>query len=149
MKVELIVCEEQRQHRVRNWLKEHKGVIIAGSCLAVATIAGIVIYKRLSHPALAIPLGQLENVKASDLGAVQSAITGAGMQKASVSAVEMSQGPLSKINGGEMFVVSKHIRNLSGERCPSEEKIRTAIENGFKLGPHQTWVEQYTKNLVA
>lgn len=43
--------------------------------------------------------------------------------------------------------VTEHIRNLSGGRTPSLQKVATALEHNFVLGEHQTWVESYTKNL--
>ena len=43
--------------------------------------------------------------------------------------------------------VAEHIRNLSGGRTPSLQKVATALEHNFVLGEHQTWVESYTKNL--
>ena len=43
--------------------------------------------------------------------------------------------------------VTEHIRNLSGGRSPSLQKVATALEHNFVLGEHQTWVESYTKNL--
>lgn len=43
--------------------------------------------------------------------------------------------------------VTEHIRNLSGGRSPSLQKVATALEHNFVLGEHQTWVESYIKNL--
>lgn len=43
--------------------------------------------------------------------------------------------------------VTEHIRNLSGGKTPSLQKVATALEHNFVLGEHQTWVESYTKNL--
>lgn len=43
--------------------------------------------------------------------------------------------------------VTEHIRNLSGGRTPSFQKVATALEHNFVLGEYQTWVESYTKNL--
>lgn len=37
----------------------------------------------------------------------------------------------------------KHIRKLPNGWNPSLEKIATAKENGFDLGPRETWVDSY------
>ena len=149
MKADFIVYEEREKTGIADLIKRHKGVIIAGTCFALVTIAGIVIYKRVKRHAISASLEQLQNLASTELLSAPSVLADAGIQKAGVSAFEVSKEAVSIINGGEAFDVSKHLRNLSGGRCPSEEKIRTALANGFNLGPHQTWVEQYTKNLVA
>ena len=41
--------------------------------------------------------------------------------------------------------VSKHLRNLPVGWNASLSKIESAIEHGFILEEHQTWVENYTK----
>lgn len=51
-------------------------------------------------------------------------------------------------NYAASFDVSPHIRNLSGGRLASAEKIATAAEHNFALLPGQTWVEGYTKGCV-
>ena len=43
--------------------------------------------------------------------------------------------------------VTEHIRNLSGGKTPSLQKVATALEHNFVLGEHQTWVESYIRNL--
>lgn len=37
---------------------------------------------------------------------------------------------------------SGHVRHLSGNRNPSQEKIQEADKNGWSLGPHETYVTQ-------
>lgn len=46
----------------------------------------------------------------------------------------------------ETVHVNEHIRNLSGGRTPSLNKVATALEHNFVLGEHQTWVESYSKH---
>jgi len=41
--------------------------------------------------------------------------------------------------------VSKHIRKLPDGCYASLKKIESALENGFMLEEHQTWVDTYTK----
>ena len=52
------------------------------------------------------------------------------------------------INGGEAFEVIGHIRNLGENRFPSAGKIAEALEKGITLGPHQTLVDSYLKNVA-
>lgn len=44
-----------------------------------------------------------------------------------------------------LIEVSPHIRNLHEGWCASQDKIQTALENGFSLKDGQTWVESYKK----
>lgn len=45
--------------------------------------------------------------------------------------------------------VCSHIRNLHEGWTPSEEKIMSAAQMGYRLNPNQTWVEKYTKRKFA
>ena len=64
-------------------------------------------------------------------------------------AEKMITNVVTCLNGGEPFEVSKHIRNLSGNRKASADKVCLALKNGFELDEHQTWVDNYIKNQVA
>ena len=51
------------------------------------------------------------------------------------------------INNGNPYKVITHIRNLSNDRCPSAEKRKAAEKLGIYLGEHQTFVNEYIKNV--
>ena len=57
-------CKGQEQYGFYDWVKQHKKPIIVGCCIVVATVAGVLIYKKLSLPKSSIerlkPLHQLE-----------------------------------------------------------------------------------------
>ena len=149
MKETIKVHEEQGTHGFGSWVREHKKAIIAGTCLVVGTVAGVIIYKKIRSAGIPVSLIQLEQTQSASFVAVHQMIPDAGIRLATESATKIAEGTLSVLNGGEPFDVSKHVRNLSGARTPSAEKIRTALENGFELGPNQTWVDHYIKNRVA
>ena len=139
----------QEQYGFCDWVKQHKKPIIVGCFIVVATVAGVLIYKKLSLPKSSIerlkPLHLLERealsqplkIECPKLPSVNP------ITKSSVSEVTTC------LNGGEPFEVSKHIRNLPSNRQPSTDKILRALENGIDLSEHQTWVDSYTKNQVA
>jgi len=149
MNVDIIVYEKQEDRGLGNWIRTHKKEILAGVCLAAGTVAGILVFKKFQADDLSAPSLRLNTMSSSIQEAMHTTALETGFEQRAVSLIEASQESLVSINGGEPFDVTKHIRNLNGGRLPSEEKIRTALENGFKLGPNQTWVDTYTKNKVA
>lgn len=148
MKETIIIPDEQNSQRYGHWVSEHKKEIIVGTCLVVGTIVGVIIYKKVHRAGILVSLAQFEQTKSANLIAVHQALPDANVF-ATGSASQLDESSLSIINGGEAFDVSKHIRNLSGGRVASAAKVRTAFENGFELGPNQTWVEHYIKNRAA
>ena len=60
----------------------------------------------------------------------------------------VSEASKLPINGGEAFKVIEHIRNLGENRFPSAGKIAEALEKGITLGPNQTLVDSYFKNVA-
>lgn len=149
MNVDIIVCEKRESRSFGNWIRTHKKEILTGVCLAAGTVAGILVCKKLQAGELSFPSLQLESMSSSIHEAMHTASLETSFEQRTTSLIEVSQEALVSVNGGEPFDVTKHIRNLNGGHLPSEEKIRTALENGFILGPNQTWVDTYTKNKVA
>lgn len=47
------------------------------------------------------------------------------------------------------FEVNSHIRKLPEGMQASPIKQATALEYGYELGPHETWVQSYTKCKAA
>ena len=149
MNVDIIVCEKRESRSFGNWIRMHKKEILTGVCLVAGTVAGILVCKKLQACELSFSSLQLESKNTSFQEAMHTASLETSFEQRTASLIEISQEALVSINDGEPFDVTKHIRNLNGGRLPSEEKIRTALENGFILGPNQTWVDTYTKNKVA
>lgn len=74
--------------------------------------------------------------------------------KKSLKAVDSCNIMLSEASNNEVIIipsrekivsVSKFIRNLPKGQKASYEKLNEAIKNGFELGAHQTWVDDYSK----
>lgn len=60
---------------------------------------------------------------------------------------ETAQNAFIDIPSSERIVdVSKYARNLPMGQNASAEKLASAIQNGFDLGPHQTWVDAYSRS---
>lgn len=53
-----------------------------------------------------------------------------------------------KINSGEPYAVRSHPRYLGENRYPSAEKVKSANLLGIVLGPHETYVNEYMKNIA-
>lgn len=47
------------------------------------------------------------------------------------------------------YEVKRHIRKLPVGQHPSQEKRKTAIENGYQLNEGETWVVQHTRGKSA
>jgi hypothetical protein len=139
----------QEQYGFYDWVKQHKKPIIVGCCIVVATVAGVLIYKKLSLPKSGIerlkPLHRLEREALSQPLKIECPKLPSVDPITKSSVVEVT----TCLNGGDPFEVSKHIRNLPSNRQPSTDKILRALENGIDLSEHQTWVDSYTKNQVA
>ena len=141
--------EDQIQYGFHDWVKQYKKPIIVGCCIVGATVAGVLIYKKLSLPKSGIerlkPLHQLEREALSQPLKIECPKLPSVDPITKSSVVEV----VSCLNGGEPFEVSKHIRNLPSNRQPSTDKILQALENGIELSEHQTLVNNYIKNQVA
>lgn len=141
--------EDQKQYGFYDWVKQYKKPIIFGCCIVVATVAGVLIYKKMSFPNSGIerfmPLHQLEREALSQPLKIECPKLSSADPITKTSIVEVT----TYLNGGEPFGVSKHIRNLPSNHQPSKDKILRAHVNGIELSEHQTWVNNYTKNQVA
>ena len=149
MNTDIIVYEKQEERGLGNWIRRHKKEILAGACIAVGTIAGILVIKKFQAGEIELPSLRFESMHSATREAVKVSISETCLEQGSVTVLEASQETIASLNAREPFDVTKHIRNLTGGRIPSEEKIRTAVDNGFVLGPNQTWVDTYTKNKAA
>lgn len=141
--------EDQKQYGFHDWVEQHKKPIIVGCCIVVVTVAGVLIYKKLSLPKSGMerlkPLHQLERETLSQPLKIECPKLPSVDPITKSSAAEVA----TCLNGGEPFEVNKHIRNLPSNRQPSTDKILRALENGIELSKHQTWVDNYIKNRVA
>lgn len=66
----------------------------------------------------------------------------------SISTTDIISLPVSSEYRTE-FDVTGHVRNLYKGWSTSPEKLATAAEYGIELLPGQTWVESYTKGIIA
>ena len=120
-----------------------------GAGLIAGTVMSILIFRKIQAGAINVPSFTGETLSPLVQNATKDSGFALDFKQSASPLIEVPTESVVSINGGMEFDVSKHIRNLTGGRFPSEEKVRTALENGFELGPHQTWVESYTKNKVA
>ncbi len=139
----------QKQYGFYDWVKRHKKPIIVGCCIVVATVSGVLIYKKLSLPKSGIE--RLKPLHLLEREALSQPLKIEGPKLPSVDPITKSSvvEVTTCLNNGDPFEVSKHIRNLPSNRQPSTDKILRALENGIELSEHQTWVNSYTKNQVA
>ncbi len=129
---------EDREHAIITWAKQHKKgiLLVGGAILAIGT--GYMVYENWDAiRAIFSPM----KLKSTEIKNLQTS------PKAAMPYVNViPQVPEKVINRGEPFGVGEHIRNLSNGRNASAEKIAQALEHGFTLSEHQTWVDNYMKN---
>lgn len=125
----------------QSWWKRNKNRIIMGGAIVLGAVGACFLVDALPT------IGSCLRRKASQVPCSLSNQIGQ-VSKSTESLVEpiiVHETP--KL--GRAINVSQHIRNLSGGKLPSSEKVATALEHNFVLGEHQTWVETYTKNQMG
>lgn len=117
-------------------IKSHKKEIIVTSVLLGATIAGVLIYKRISPKELArikenIPCDLCTNKELSSLEATAPTAT---------NIIEFLLGKTSTVSG--------HPRNLPSGHKPSEKQLKIARNLGINLADNQTYVTDYSRKIA-
>lgn len=133
---------ENHEHSFTTWVKKHKkGILIAGGTIVVIG-AGYAAYKNWDSITSIFKTITPEPIVIN----IPPASVKVALPVANV-IPESQTGAVSKIiNNGEPFGVCGHPRNLPKGRNASAEKIALALEHGFTLCEHQTWVRNYLKN---
>lgn len=127
----------------RGWWNRHGNKVLIVSGIVVGAIGGYALYNHRE------PIGVFFEEQISRLTASSGSTTlqDTICQLSSESVMTMEVTAVHELSDLTQTVnVSEHIRNLSGGKTPSLEKVATALEHNFVLGEHQTWVEAYTKN---
>lgn len=133
---------ENQEHSFTAWVKKHKKDILIAGGVIVAIGAGYTAYKNLdsltsifkaTNPAPIVFNNPPASVKAA-------------LPIVDVIPAIPTEAASKIINNGEPFGVCGHPRNLPKGRNASAEKAALALEHGFTLCEHQTWVKNYLKN---
>lgn len=117
-------------------IKSHKKEIIVTSVLLGVTIAGVVIYKRMSPNELTrikenISCNLCANKELSSLESTAPTAT---------NIIEFSLGKTSTVPG--------HPRNLPSGHKPSEKQLEIAKSLGINLADNQTYVTDYSRKIA-
>lgn len=117
-------------------IKNHKKEIIVTSVLLGATIAGVLIYKRMSPNELTrikenIPCDLCANKVLSSLESTAPTAT---------NIIELSSGKTSTVSG--------HPRILPSGHKPSEKQLEIARSLGINLADNQTYVTDYSRKIA-
>lgn len=133
---------KQKNKKTTWWERNKKKVLIAGGILVVTGV-GIIVFKNKDEL-----ISFLKNVKISSNDVSQLSDISAIETLTDVTPVASIENVTVKkpLNNGLPFDVCGGIRNLSGNRHPSAEKIAQAEKLGITLGEHQTLVNSFTKN---
>lgn len=75
-----------------------------------------------------------------------SGVTPRPLEVTAYNNAQCSEARPSIVNGGQPFLVSAHVRNLSESRRASPSRRELAKRRGIELEEHQTYVEEYKKN---
>lgn len=133
----------EKKKKFENWWTKNKkkvGILCGGICMGVGI--GILTYLGIKNKDAILSL--FKTSKTIIPQAVESITdTGAEIVEIAVPAKIIEKAP---INGGEIFGVSEHIRNLGANRLPSQAKVAEALAKGVILGENQTLVDSYFKN---
>lgn len=116
-------------------IRSHKKEIIVASVLLSTTIAGVLLYKRISPKELArikenIPCDLCTNQELSSLESTAPTAT---------NIIEFSFGKTSTVSG--------HPRNLPSGHKPSEKQLEIARSLGINLADNQTYVTDYSRKI--
>lgn len=117
-------------------IKSHKKEIIVTSVLLGATIAGVLIYKRMSPNKLTrikenISCNLCANKELSSLESTAPTVT---------NIIEFSLGKTSTVPG--------HPRNLPSGHKRSEKQLEIAKSLGINLADNQTYVTDYSRKIA-
>lgn len=117
-------------------IKSHKKEIIVTSVLLGVTIAGVLIYKRMSPNELT---RIKENISCNlctnkELSSLESTVPTA------TNIIESSLGKTSTVSG--------HPRNLPSGHKPSEKQLEIAKSLGINLADNQTYVTDYSRKIA-
>ncbi|MBR3832896.1 MAG: hypothetical protein IKJ73_01115 [Lachnospiraceae bacterium] len=117
-------------------IKSHKKEIIVTSVLLGVTIAGVLIYKRMSPNELTrikenISCNLCANKELSSLESTAPTAT---------NIIEFSLGKTSTVPG--------HPRNLPSGHKPSEKQLEIAKSLGINLADNQTYVTDYSRKIA-
>ena len=117
-------------------IKSHKKEIIVTSVLLGVTIAGVLIYKRMSPNELTrikenISCNLCTNKELSSLESTAPTAT---------NIIEFSLGKTSTVPG--------HPRNLPSGHKPSEKQLEIAKRLGINLADNQTYVTDYSRKIA-
>lgn len=127
----------------RGWWNHHGNKVLIVGGIVIGAIGGYALYAHRE------PIGNFVEEQISRLAASSgnAALQDTICQMSSESVTALEATAVHELSDLTQTVnVSEHIRNLSGGRTPSLEKVATALEHNFVLGEHQTWVESYSKN---
>ena len=125
-----------------NWWSRNKGkvgVICGGICVGIGV--GVLAYIGIKNKD--VILGLFKTTEKIVPQALETARASSEVVETIIPAEVIVH---KSINGGEMFGVGEHLRNLGQNRYPSQEKIAEALSKGIVLGEHQTLVDAYLKN---
>ena len=137
----------REQRKLIKWIKNHKKALIITGISVAALIAVVLGIKHKDA---------LQEVWASLRKAVAKPVS-LVIKQTSVTSVVTTVAPMVEeasataiCNADSLpFEVSRHIRNLSGGKHASAEKIAAAMEQHIILQESQTWVEAYMKETAA
>lgn len=117
-------------------IKNHKKEIIVTSVLLGATIAGVLIYKRMSPNELT----RIKENSSCDLCANKVLSSLESTAPTATNIIELSAGKTSTVSG--------HPRNLPSGHKPSEKQLEIARSLGINLADNQTYVTDYPRKIA-
>ncbi len=147
-KSEIIHRIEQEKSAFIKWIKAHKKeLILAG--ISIAALIGIIvgIKHKDSIKELWTALQKTLSKASPDKTVIRIAENSVTVVE-TVSTTDMIPLPVNTENRA-IFDVTGHVRNLYEGWNASPEKIAVAAELGIELLPGQTWVDAYTKGVMA
>lgn len=117
-------------------IKSHKKEIIVTSVLLGATIAGVLIYKRMST-------NELTRIKQNI-----SCDLCANKELSSLESTAPTATNIIEFSLGKTHTVSGHPRNLPSGHEPSEKQLEIARSLGINLADNQTYVTDYSRKIA-
>lgn len=117
-------------------IKSHKKEIIVTSVLLGVTIAGVLIYKRMSP-------NELTRIKENI-----SCNLCANKELSSLESTAPTATNIIKFSLGKTSTVPGHPRNLPSGHKPSEKQLEIAKSLGINLADNQTYVTNYSRKIA-